>query len=379
MMMTERLLVGTRKGLFMLESDTRDAGANLAIVDMAFEAIPVVAATVDGRDGAIYVGLQHGHFGPKLHRSDDGGRTFVEIASPALPADAVAAHDVDAIRGDQRPASVQLLWSIEPGHAAEPGVLWCGTIPGALFRSDDRGERWTLVRSLWDEPSRTRWFGGGYDDPGVHSIAVDPRGAGRVLVGVSCGGAWRTVDGGSSWEVASVGMQAGYMPPELAGDPTIQDPHRIVRSPQDPDVLWAQHHNGIFRSTDNAVSWNEVVEAGPSTFGFALATDPHDANTAWFVPATSDEVRIPVGGAFVVTRTRDGGRTFDVLSDGLPQTHAYHLVYRHGLDVDSTGQRLAIGSTTGSLWGSADAGDHFVTVSTALPPINLVRWVRAGD
>jgi hypothetical protein len=262
---------------------------------------------------------------------------------------------------------------VEPGHPDEPGVMWCGTIPGGLFRSDDHGASWEIVRSLWDEPSRSEWFGGGYDAPGIHSVSVDPRGPGRLTVGVSCGGAWRTADGGATWKMASVGMRADFMPPERALDPAIQDPHRIARCVSAPDVLWCQHHNGIFRSTDDAVSWYEITEAGPSTFGFAVAAHPHDPNSAWFVPATSDEVRIPVDGKMVVTRTRDGGATFDVLTNGLPQANAYHLVYRHCLDVDETGDQLLLGSTTGSLWWSGDGGDSFTTVSNDLPPITSVR------
>ena len=119
---------------------------------------------------------------------------------------------------------------------------------------------------------------------------------------------------------------------------------------------------------------HEIREAGPSTFGFAVAVHPHDPDTAWFVPAIDDEVRVPVGGRFVVTRTRDGGETFDVLDDGLPDEHAYDLVYRHCLDVDTTGDQLLLGSTTGSLWWTGDGGDTFRLVSANLPPILSVRF-----
>jgi hypothetical protein len=170
-------------------------------------------------------------------------------------------------------------------------------------------------------------------------------------------------------------MRAGYMPPDRQGDPLAQDPHRIVRCPAAPDHLWSQHHSGIFRSTDDAASWREIEPgAAPSTFGFAVAVHPTDPDTAWFVPGQSDEKRIPVGGRVCVTRTRDGGRTFDVLTAGLPQRHAYDLVYRHALDVDSLGEALAFGSTTGSLWLSADSGDSWRSVSAHLPPIYCVRF-----
>ena len=136
------------------------------------------------------------------------------------------------------PWALQLLWTFEPGHADRPGELWAGTIPGGLFRSADRGDSWELVRSLWDHPDRGQWMGGGYDVPGIHSICVDPRDSKSVLVGISCGGAWLTEDGGASWSLRARGMKANYMPPELVDTEQVQDPHRIVRCAGEPDKLW---------------------------------------------------------------------------------------------------------------------------------------------
>ena len=146
-----------------------------------------------------------------------------------------------------------------------------------------------------------------------------------------------------------------------------------------PDTLWVQHHNGIFRSVDGGASWTEVTTARPSAFGFAVAVHPRNPDVAWFAPAIKDERRIPVGGKVVVTRTRDGGASFDVLHDGLPQAHAYHLVYRHALVAsDAEGPTasplLAMGSTTGSLWTSRDEGDRWTRVSADLPPIYALQW-----
>lgn len=367
-----RALIGTRKGLFTLDAGT--GGPPTMSGPPEFAGGPVTNVMRDPRDGAQYVSIDHGHFGVHLHRSDDDGASWTEVAAPEYPPKPEGTSEVNPMSQKELEWSTQLGWVIEPGHPDEPGVLWCGTIPGGLFRSGDRGDSWQLVESLWNLPNRQKWFGGGYDDAGIHSICVDPRGPGRLVVGVSCGGAWRTVDGGASWTVAANGMRANFMPPELAGDPDTQDPHRIVRCPSAPDVLWTQHHCGIFRSTDDGDSWSEITDAGPSTFGFAVAVHPDEPDTAWFVPALSDEVRIPVDGRMVVTRTRDGGRTFDVLTDGLPQEHAYDLVYRHALDVDVTGEQLLMGSTTGNLWWSGDGGDSWVTVSTSLPPIASVRF-----
>jgi hypothetical protein len=169
-------------------------------------------------------------------------------------------------------------------------------------------------------------------------------------------------------------MRAAYMPPEQAENPNIQDPHLIARCAAAPDVLWCQHHNGIFRSTDNATSWQLVTNAPLSSFGFAVAAHPSDPQTAWFVPGVADEKRVPVDGALVVNRTRDGGRSFDTLRSGLPQSGCYDLVYRHGLSVSADGSQLMMGSTTGGLWASGDGGDAWAAVTHLLPPIYAVRF-----
>jgi hypothetical protein len=169
-------------------------------------------------------------------------------------------------------------------------------------------------------------------------------------------------------------MRAEYMPPERAFEPNIQDPHRVVQAPAAPDVLWAQHHNGVFRTSNGGERWEEVTAIKPARFGFAVAVHPKEADTAWFVPGVKDECRVPVDGQLVVARTRDGGRSFDVLRDGLPQHHAYDLVYRHGLDVDGTGERLAMASTTGNLWISENGGESWRHVSAHLPPVYQVAF-----
>ena len=150
----------------------------------------------------------------------------------------------------------------------------------------------------------------------------------------------------------------------------------VAQCRSNPDVLWVQHHNGIFKSEDGAASWREITGVSPSTFGFAVVVHPRDPNTAWFVPGTSDEKRYPTDGKVVVTRTKDGGKTFETLTRGLPQQHAYDLVYRHALDVDADGRTLAFGSTTGSLWISEDAGDSWQSLSSNLPPVYAVRFEK---
>src|SRR6266446_5344392 len=150
---------------------------------------------------------------------------------------------------EKTPWKLVQVWALEADPA---GTLWAGTVPGGLFRSSDRGASWALVESLWRRPERAEWLGGGYDHPGIHSICIDPRDSRRITLGISCGGAWQTRDGGETWNIASHGMYAEFMPPERRNDPNIQDPHRIVQCASRPDVFWAQHHNGVFRSTDGS-------------------------------------------------------------------------------------------------------------------------------
>jgi hypothetical protein len=174
-------------------------------------------------------------------------------------------------------------------------------------------------------------------------------------------------------------MRAEYMPPELAYEPNAQDPHRLVQCRDVPDAMWVQHHNGIFRSIDGGLTWSEIEHVVPASFGFAVAVHPRDPNTAWFVPGVKDECRVPVDAKLVVTRTTDGGESFDVLDGGLPSEHCYDIVFRHALDVDATGDCLAMGSTTGSLWISENGGDHWQCLSNHLPPIYCVRFGSAAS
>jgi hypothetical protein len=372
--MSNRCHVATRKGLFTLER----SASGWSIVRPSFVGDNVTLVMHDPRNGHLIASLNHGHFGIKLHRSEDGGAAWKEIAAPKYPEKPV--DYVPTTPGEGRPVdwSLNLVWALVPGGANEPGVVWCGTLPGGLFQSKDGGDSWILNRPLWDEPLREQWLGGGADQPGIHSICVDPRDSRHVTVGVSCGGVWSTKNGGDSWQLTGHGMRAEFLPPEKQFEPNAQDPHMMVQSRTNPDVFWVQHHNGIFKSTDAAQTWSEITDVKPSVFGFPVAVHPKDADTAWFVPATKDEKRYPVDGRVVVNRTRDGGRTFETLTNGLPQAYAYDLVYRHALDVDESGERLAFGSTTGSLWLSENGGDSWQTLSSNLPPIYAVRFEKAG-
>lgn len=354
------LWVGSRKGLFRY--DETPLGWQVA-GPPAFLAAPVTMLLDDPRDGALYVALSHGHFGCKLHRSDDRGVTWKELPAPVFPKS--DAPDAPAL---------ELIWELVPGGPDEPGALWLGTIPGGLFRSGDQGETWALNLPLWNAPGREKWMGGGYDHPGIHSILVDPRDSAHVVLGVSTGGVWITRDRGASWKLAGQGMRADYLPPEMSADPLAQDVHRLQGSNADPDRIWCQHHCSIFVSDDGGETFREGEGMVPTAFGFAVAAHPKDRDRAWFVPGVKDECRVPKDGKLVVSTTRDGGRSFESLAQGLPQDGAWDLIYRHALAVDGSGERLAMGSTTGNVWTSGDGGASWQVLSATLPPVAVVAF-----
>ena len=355
--MTQGAWIATRKGLFELR---RRADA-WHVERVSFLAEPVSMVLPPQADGFMLAALNLGHFGTKMQASDDAGATWREVATPTYP--------------EQPPDAAGPAWKLIQvwAMAAAGGTIWAGTMPGGLFSSRDRGASWQLAEALWRRPERAQWMGGGNEAPGMHSVCPHPQHAGELLVAVSCGGVWVTKDSGQNWQVQCQGMRADFMPPELAEDPNAQDPHAVVRCAARPEVLWCQHHCGIWRSTDNAQNWQEVKVPQLSSFGFAVAVHPQDADTTWFAPAVKDETRVPVDAALAVTRTRDGGKTFEVLRKGLPQQHCYDLIYRHGLVVGDDGRTLLMGSTTGNLWGSFDGGDSWSQVSANLPPIYAVR------
>ena len=355
--MQDRAWVATRKGLF----EMRRSDGRWRVARTSFVGEPVSTLLPPGPSGRMLAALNLGHFGVKMHASDDAGATWQEVSTPAFP------PQPDGAEG---PAwKLVQVWSLE----TQGDTMLAGTHPGGLFRSRDGGASWQLDEILWNRPERLGWFGGGYDAPGIHSILPHPT-DGSLLLGISCGGAWVTDGAGGAWRQTAHGMRAGYMPPEQAAEPNIQDPHSITRCAGAPEALWCQHHSGIFRSTNGGAHWSEITDVPLSNFGFAVAAHPRDPETAWFVPAVKDERRVPIDGALAVNRTRDGGRTFETLRAGLPQADCWDLVYRHSLAVDESGTALMMASTTGGVWASDDAGDHWSQVPVRLPPVYAVKF-----
>jgi photosystem II stability/assembly factor-like uncharacterized protein len=353
--MARRLAVASRKGLVFY--DLKDGQWSYGGVH--FRGTPVSMVMRDPRDGRLYAALDHGHFGPKLHRSDDDGASWHEIATPAFP------------RGEARDAPAVLnIWALEPAGADRPGTIYAGTVPAAIFRSDDAGESWTLNQPFMDLPERAQWGGAGNETPAVSSISIHPGDSRRLVIAISAGGVWQTEDEGVSWRNTSKGLWAAYLPPDQAENPNRQDVHQMRRSQHDPDRLYIQHHNAVFTSTDGGGTWQEISKA----FGFAVAVHPRDPLTAWFVPGEKDEYRMPKDETFCVAKTSDGGRSFRTITRGLPEWPAFDLVLRHAMDVDEGGERLAFGSTTGNLWTSSDGGEAWQLLSSHLPPVYCVRF-----
>ncbi len=354
------LLLGTRKGLVVYSLNHNDSWVYQTT---HFVGAPVSLTFVDPRSNTWFACLDHGHWGVKLHRSEDNGENWTELESPKFE------EGLEIKEG--KPATVNYLWAMAHGGYDRQGVLYLGTDPGALFYTEDNGESWKLVEGLWNHSSRVDgWFGGGRDDPGIHSILVDPRDSDHIYVAISVAGVFETTDGGTSWSPANKGLSADFLP-----DPTSeigQDPHLLAWNPKSPEVMWQQNHCGIFISKDGSQNWRKVSQKkGPADFGFAIAVDPGKPSTAWVVPGISDELRIPVDNGLCVCRTDDFGKSWKVQKKGLPQ-HSFDVVYRHSLDVN--GEMLAFGTTTGNVYWSSDKGDSWETITNNLAMVYSVEF-----
>ncbi|HEY5602550.1 MAG TPA: hypothetical protein VIM41_05535 [Gammaproteobacteria bacterium] len=393
--MTKMILLGTRKGTVILNR----INGNWRPRAILHAGIPVCYAAADPRDGTLWASLDHGHWGPKLSRSRDGGTTWEDLTSVKFPEGAryitkyLPTPDFDpaapAAQPEYTDATIYKIWNIAFGAAQQPGRLYAGTIPGGLFVSDDGGESWELNRPLWNHASRggdlfagdatseNRWHGTpasvdyGVFEPGIHSIIVDPRDPDHVYVAVSTAGVIETTDGGRTWASRNRGMTNDYFPdPEAEW---VHDPHFVTGCPGDPDHLWQQNHCGVFYSDNGAKNWKKVsVPDAGVHFGFPVAVDANDGRTAWVVPARADSARMAIDGGLFVGRTTDGGQSWQAFRKGLPQDNAYDIVLRHGLDI--AGDCLCFGSSTGNVYLSEDRGETWQCLGNNFPPVYSVRF-----
>ncbi len=360
--MKKTLLIGTRKGLIV----ARKMNGSWHLGDVHQEGVPVSIAYADPRTNTWWACFDHEHWGVKMQRSADEGQTWEEVAAPAYPEGSEIKEGV--------PAATRYLWAMQQGGSAHPHRLWVGTEPGGLFQSTDQGNTFQLVESLWNHPSRTsgQWFGGGRDHAGIHSVVIDPRNEDRILIGVSCAGVFESTDAGQHWQVRNQGLRADFLP-----DPHAEfghDPHILIASPTNPDILWQQNHCGIFKSEDGARTWQDISDPdGEANFGFALSVASDNADQAWVAPANSDVTRVALQRKLCICRKDDGGKSWTTFRKGLPQEHCFDIVYRHALVSD--GDDVLFGTTTGNLFHSADRGESWTVISNYLPMVYSLQLI----
>jgi len=265
-------------------------------------------------------------------------------------------------------AALERIWLVVAGEA--DGWLYAGGDPGVLFESRDGGASWELNRALWEHPSRERWQPGG-GGLCTHSIVPWPGDPSRLLLAISAAGVWLTEDGGGSWRRGNQGLVARYLPEGAQEEASALCVHHVERSPVRPERLFMQFHGGVYRSDDAGESWSEIGAELPSDFGFPLAVDPQDPDSAYVIPLHADMDRVTPEGQVRVYATRDGGRSWRAQAAGLPQEHAYLTVLRLAFDriMSERGLELYFGSTTGEVFGTHDAGEQWFTVAARLPPI----------
>jgi photosystem II stability/assembly factor-like uncharacterized protein len=348
--------VGTKKGLFVLEGEP---GGPFEVRARAFAGEPIDYAVRDPRTGRYLAGMTSPFYGPKLFFTDDPAGEWTQAEGVALP------------EGGE--AALERIWTIVPGE--RDGLLFAGGDPGVLFESTDGGETWQLNAGLWEQPSRPNWRPGG-GGLCLHSIVPWPGEPDRLSCAISAAGVWHTDDGGATWRRANSGLVPRYLPEAPAPDAEIEGlcVHRLRRAARRPERLFMQFHGGVYRSDDAGESWREIGGGLPSDFGFPLAVDPADPDSAFVIPLNADMDRVTPEGRVRVYETRDAGATWTPRGEGLPQEDAYLTVLRHGMDWTGEGDALQLyfGATSGELFGSPDAGATWATVARRLPPVHSV-------
>jgi photosystem II stability/assembly factor-like uncharacterized protein len=361
------LLVGTRKGVFLLQSDAERNHWSLDgphfLGHLSYHAV------LDPRDGrTLLAATRAGHLGPTVFRSTDLAKTWNEASRP--PAFPMAAD------GETGRVVHHVFW-LEPGHSSEPGVWYAGCSPPALFRSEDAGDSWTPVAGFNDHPKWASWTQNGEDGTPdgslLHSINIDPRDARHLYVGLSGGGVFESHDGGEDWHPLNQGSVADFMPdprPEFG-----QDPHCVRLHPLAPDILWQQNHCGIYRMDRPEGVWQRVGDNMPrdvGDIGFPIELHPRDPDTAWVFPMEGTDVwpRTSPSGRPAVYVTRDAGESWQRRDEGLPGEHAWLTVLRQSMATDRHDPvGVYFGTTTGEIWASADEGADWTCIARHLPHV----------
>ncbi|HLI07934.1 MAG TPA: hypothetical protein VKV40_15300 [Ktedonobacteraceae bacterium] len=349
------LLVGTKKGLFLLSSKDRE---KWEIQATTLKNSRIFFAALDQRQGMRLFAADNGDFfGTFLRYSDDFGETWQE------PRQGIQFAEDSGLK-------LTNIWVIEPGRSTEPGTIYAGVDPASLWVSHDDGETWQINEALATHPTRTQW------NPGagglcLHTIVADPTNPDRMWIGISAVGCMRTDDNGKSWVFANKNTRASFLPdiyPEFG-----QCIHRFVQHPTQPDVLYQQNHCGIYKTTNAGNDWTDIQGNLPSEFGFPIALDPHNPDTV-FTIVEEPMGRFNTGDQFKVYRSQEGGNTWELLTNGLPEGQGVKLgVLRHGMCTDTVDPcGVYVGTNTGQLFASRDRGDSWNLIADFLPSIYSV-------
>jgi hypothetical protein len=324
-----------------------------------FSTIGVSAVAIDtrGRTPRLLAGIEYGHFGPSVMWSDDLGKTWEEASTPpvAFP--------------ERTGAALARVWQLQPSPS-EPGVVWAGTEPAALFRSEDGGVTYSLVEGLWDHPTRPQWVPGG-GGLCLHTIVPHPADPLRIAVAASAVGFFRSSDGGASWEPANRNIRAPFLPEGAQYPEFGQCVHKVTQHPARPDRLFLQHHFGVYRSDDFGGSWTDIGAGLPSDFGFPIAVHPERPDTLYVFPLRADIDRTPLGHRYTVFRSDDAGATWQGLPVGLPDEPVYSSVLRDAMSAGEAG--VFFGTRDGEVYGSRDDGETWTRVAGHLPDVLCVR------